>query len=83
MTIPRSEHPDPQFQRKDWLNLNGEWDFEFDFGNSGLRAGVLEKDEWSRKINVPFCPESKLSGIEYTDFIAAVWYRKSVTVSEA
>lgn len=83
MTIPRSEHPDPQFQRKDWLNLNGEWDFEFDFGNSGLRAGVLEKDEWSRKINVPFCPESKLSGIEYTDFIAAVWYRKSVTVTEA
>lgn len=83
MTIPRSEHPDPQFQRKDWLNLNGEWDFEFDFGNSGLRAGVLEKDEWSRKINVPFCPESKLSGIEYTDFITAVWYRKSVTVTEA
>lgn len=83
MTIPRSEYPDPQFQRKDWLNLNGEWDFEFDFGNSGLRAGVLEKDEWSRKINVPFCPESKLSGIEYTDFIAAVWYRKSVTVTEA
>ena len=83
MTIPRSEHPDPQFQRKDWLNLNGDWDFEFDFGNSGLRAGVLEKDEWSRKINVPFCPESKLSGIEYTDFIAAVWYRKSVTVTEA
>lgn len=83
MTIPRSEHPDPQFQRKDWLNLNGEWDFEFDFGNSGLSAGVLEKDEWSRKINVPFCPESKLSGIEYTDFIAAVWYRKSVTVTEA
>lgn len=83
MTIPRSEHPDPQFQRKYWLNLNGEWDFEFDFGNSGLRAGVLEKDEWSRKINVPFCPESKLSGIEYTDFIAAVWYRKSVTVTEA
>ena len=82
MTIPRSEHPDPQFQRKDWLNLNGEWDFEFDFGNSGLRAGVLEKDEWSRKINVPFCPESKLSGIEYTDFIAAVWYRKSVTVTD-
>ena len=45
MTIPRSEHPDPQFQRKDWLNLNGEWDFEFDFGNSGLRAGVLEKED--------------------------------------
>ncbi len=44
---------------------------------------MLEKDEWSRKINVPFCPESKLSGIEYTDFIAAVWYRKSVTVTEA
>lgn len=83
MTLPRSEHPDPQFQRKDWLNLNGEWDFEFDFGNSGLRAGILERSEWSKKITVPFCPESKLSGIGYTDFIAAVWYRRNITVTEA
>ena len=62
MNIPRPEHPNPQSERKNWLNLNGEWDFEFDFGNSKLDGGILDKKEWEKKINVPFCPESKLSG---------------------
>ena len=81
INIPRYEHPDPQCERADWLNLNGEWDFEFDFGNSKLDAGILEKKDWEKKILVPFCPESKLSGIEYTDFIPAVWYRRNITIS--
>ncbi len=81
INIPRPEHPDPQFERANWLNLNGEWDFEFDFGNSKLEAGILEKKDWEKKILVPFCPESKLSGIEHTDFIPAVWYRRTVNVT--
>jgi len=81
MNIPRYEHPKPQFERADWLNLNGEWDFEFDFGNSKKDAGIIDKKEWGSKIIVPFCPESKLSGIEYTDFIPAVWYRKTVNIT--
>ena len=31
--IPRKEYPRPQFERKTWLNLNGEWDYAFDFTN--------------------------------------------------
>lgn len=81
MNIPRCEHPDPQFERKNWLNLNGEWDFEFDFGNSKYESGIIDRKEWETKIVVPFCPQSKLSGIEYTDFIPAVWYRKTVSVT--
>ncbi|MBP3697137.1 MAG: beta-galactosidase [Clostridia bacterium] len=81
MNIPRPEHPNPQSERKNWLNLNGEWDFEFDFGNSKLASGILDKAEWEKKILVPFCPESKLSGIEHTDFIPAVWYRKTVDIT--
>ncbi len=81
INIPRPEHPDPQFERANWLNLNGEWDFEFDFGKSKLEAGILEKKDWEKKILVPFCPESKLSGIEHTDFIPAVWYRRTVNVT--
>ena len=65
MNIPRAEHPNPQAERKNWLNLNGEWDFEFDFGNSKFDSGILEKEKWDNRIIVPFCPESKLSGIEY------------------
>ena len=32
---PRAEHPNPQFERKTWRNLNGEWEFEIDKSNSG------------------------------------------------
>ena len=81
LNIPRCEHPDPQFERANWLNLNGEWDFEFDFGNSKGEAGIMERKDWETKITVPFCPESKLSGIEYTDFIPAVWYRRTFNVT--
>lgn len=27
--IPRKEYPRPQFERKAWLNLNGEWGLYF------------------------------------------------------
>ena len=36
----------------------------------------------SKKINVPFCPESELSGIGYKDFMAAVWYKKTVNITK-
>lgn len=72
----REEHPNPQFCRTKWKNLNGEWDFDFDFGISGKERKLYEHDGMSKKITVPFCPESKLSGIEYTDFMNCVWYMK-------
>ncbi len=79
--IYRSEHPKPQFKRSSWENLNGEWDFEFDFGNSGAEKGMFLADtEFSKKINVPFCPESKLSGIGYTDFLTSVWYKRKINI---
>ncbi len=81
--IPRSEHPNPSFFRECYINLNGEWDFEFDLGNSGLDRKLYEKDTaFSKKIIVPFCPESELSGIGYKDFMAAVWYKKTVAVTK-
>ncbi|MCR5522951.1 MAG: beta-galactosidase [Clostridia bacterium] len=82
MSIPRMEFPVPQFERKNWLNLNGEWDFEFDFGSSLAQTDILQRDVWSKKITVPFCPESELSGIGYKDFIPSVWYRKKVNIDK-
>ncbi len=81
MTIPRPEYPRPQFVRPDWLCLNGEWEFEIDGGDSGLARNLISR-HLSDKITVPFCPESELSGLAYTDFMLAVWYRKEVTVPE-
>ena len=79
MSLPRSEYPRPQFQRQDWLCLNGQWEFEIDPGDSGRERGVGDS-ALSRRIQVPFCPESKLSGVEYTDFMNAVWYRCTVRI---
>ena len=81
--IPRNEHPNPNFKRSDYIILNGEWDFEFDFGNSGKERKLFDVDaQFSKKINVPFCPESELSGIGYKDFMAAVWYKRTVEITE-
>lgn len=80
--IPRNEHPNPGFYREAYVNLNGEWDFEFDFGKSGIARKLYEPDcAFSKKINVPFCPESELSGIGYKDFMDAVWYKRNVTLT--
>lgn len=83
MSIPRPEYPNPQFQRSNWINLNGEWDFTYDNENSGEEKGFYKDSSvFDKKIIVPFCPESKLSGIGNTDFIRGVWYRKTITLPE-
>lgn len=78
----RPEHPNPQFKREDWINLNGTWNFDFDFGKSARERRFFE-GHLERKIEVPFCPESSLSGIGYKDFMNAVLYERSFTVPEA
>ena len=82
MNIPRPEHPNPQFEREDWVNLNGEWQFEYDFGISGRDRKFYERDSLDSKIIVPFCPESVLSGIGNTDFLNCVWYLKKVEIPQ-
>ena len=61
--------PNPQFVRKQIMCLNGLWDFSM---------GGKEK----QKINVPYCPEAALSGIEYTDFIKACTYERTFLMDE-
>ena len=80
MYIPRPEHPNPQFERENWVNLNGEWEFELDRGNSGRDRKFYKRTSLDSKIIVPFCPESKLSGIGNTDFLNCVWYLKRVKI---
>jgi beta-galactosidase/beta-glucuronidase len=61
---PRPEYPRPLLQRRDWTNLNGEWEF-----------GAGERAVYDRRIVVPFCPESKLSGVGLQP-LDVVWYRR-------
>ena len=76
--LPRAEHPRPQFMREAWMNLNGPWGFAMDPNVVGLeRDWYKDSGKFDREITVPFCLESKLSGIGHTDFVNAVWYRRT------
>ena len=65
--IPLPEHPRPDFERAEWVNLNGYWDFTFD-----REAG------FDKKILVPFPWGSKLSEVENEGDVA--WYSRSIKV---
>lgn len=73
----RSEYPRPQFVRKDWQNLNGEWAFAFDDKDMGKRDQWFIKPEvFDKKIQVPFVYQTKLSGINSQEIHDIVWYQK-------
>lgn len=90
MNFAVSNHPNPQFERKNIEILNGQWDFGFQKAKLGFKFSTDEqraiemrnKNEYPHKINVPFCVESELSGIQYKDFINMVWYKKNIEIKK-
>jgi hypothetical protein len=79
--IPLSEYPRPQLQRKEWLCLNGQWDY---IGGKKVLNALNPTKQISftsntEKIRVPYCPESVLSGIQRPQEIN-MWYRKNFEV---
>lgn len=74
-TVPRSEHPEPQLQRADWRTLNGTW--EFAEGDDLSPEVVRTQAVFPDRITVPFCRESRLSGLARTGFVKNVGYRRS------
>ena len=82
--IPRPEHPEPMMQRENWQNLNGEWLFHTNPIGSAEKVMIepFATAPYTQKILVPFCPQSKLSGIENKDFMRMVWYKRIITFTE-
>ena len=79
--LPRAEHPRPDFERAQWVNLNGEWEFRFDPRNIGLdERWYVEKAVFDARITVPFCWESELSGVADTSGRQIGWYRREIDV---
>ena len=80
----RSEYPRPQFVRKEWLCLNGTWDFSFDDHNRAS-SEHWEKDSWQleQKIEVPFCFESRLSGIQDTSIHDRIFYKRRFSIPDS
>jgi hypothetical protein len=83
--VPRPEHPRPDLCRENWLSLNGEWQFEIDKAADGESRGLTHGKDLNSKITVPFCPESKLSGLGLgnTQKLKDVWYRRSFELPPA
>ena len=79
-STPRPEHPRPQFVRDAWTNLNGDWTFALDHGRSGMERGWQQSQGFKQTIRVPFCPESRLSGVGHTDFISRMWYHRVIAI---
>ncbi len=80
--VPRPEHPRPDFERVQWQNLNGVWEFAFDPNDVGVKEGWFAPDapSFPLRIVVPFPWESKWSGIQRPDYKGVAWYRRSFTV---
>ncbi len=81
MNAPLPEHPRPDFQRPDWLNLNGPWQFRFDTANAGLNEKwYLGDTPFPDTIMVPFPWGSPLSGVP--DKAGLAWYARTLRVPE-
>ncbi|MCR2803831.1 glycoside hydrolase family 2 protein [Paenibacillus soyae] len=82
-TILESAYPRPQFERREWLNLNGSWEFRYDDSDEGARDGWHTGRSFERTIQVPFCYQSELSGIGEKEIHDLVWYRRTFQMPEA
>ncbi len=67
------EYPRPQLVRERWQNLNGQWDYAV------APRDATKPVTWDGKILVPFCIESKLSGVQrLLDPTESLWYHRTV-----
>ena len=53
---PLQEYPRPQLVRNNWLNLNGQWDFEIDDACVGVDKKYYLRSSLDGKITVPAVP---------------------------
>jgi len=78
--IPLPEHPRPDFQRYNWINLNGPWSFSFDSLDVGMDQKWYDDPSFDFEILVPFPWGSRLSGIE--NLAAIGWYSRKLNIPD-
>ncbi|HIE51027.1 MAG TPA: hypothetical protein EYP85_04650 [Armatimonadetes bacterium] len=79
-SVPRPEHPRPDFRREAWVNLNGRWAFDFDPKDVGEKEEWFRAHAFTRTIVVPYPWEAPLSGIADAEYQGAAWYQREFTV---
>ena len=80
-SIPLPEHPRPDFERSEWVNLNGHWAFTFDQQAAETAISTGDFSAMDKKILVPFPWGSKLSEVEDGGDIG--WYGREITVPKS
>ncbi len=75
-------YPRPQLIRPAWTDLCGYWDLAFDDADAGRDEGWASGDAapFSRRILVPYPPESRLSGVHDQGFHKVAWYRREISL---
>lgn len=69
------EYPRPQFERSDWINLNGIWEYSIQKKNQ------MQPKQYQGDILVPFCVESSLSGVMGEVLPEdRIWYKRNFDV---
>ena len=77
----RKDYPRPQFVRKEWINLNGQWEFAFDDRKKGCGEKWYEAFPGEHgQILVPFTYETEKSGIGDESEHPCVWYHRILTL---
>ena len=72
------EYPRPQFERTQWKNLNGLWDYAI------LKTNQIQPKRFQGKILVPFSFESPLSGVGKSIRPKdKMWYKKSFSLPKS
>ena len=73
---PWQVYPRPLMERESYVNLNGVWDFAVS------REAALP-EAYDKQINVPFCPESALSGLKMqVEPGSYLFYRRKLELPE-
>lgn len=76
--LPHAEYPRPTMVRKEWVNLNGPWDYAI------RPAGEDAPASFDGKILVPFPVESQLSGVQKPlKPDQTLWYERTITLPES
>jgi beta-galactosidase/beta-glucuronidase len=72
-------YPRPQFERSEWMCLNGTWEFDFDDSRQGLQSSWNDT-RLKDRIVVPFPYQSTMSGINDKGVHEVVWYSREFEI---
>ncbi len=84
----KQEYPRPQFERESYINLNGEWSCHISRKCPCYRSDRENYEHthskgFEKKINVPFAPETPLSGLNEQDVIDSIYYHRQFSLDNS